>query len=111
MRNRVILAALGFIAVGFFAIVSLNYASIVRVYKAITLFDEAVIVNNFSSMESLFETVEIAKPASSHTFERATQDLPKTYNYKGNLIEVTHIQSGANTCGNRRIAFRCFVVY
>ena len=97
MRNRVILAALGFIAIGVFAIVSLNYASIVRVYKAITLFDEAVIVNNFSSMESLFETVEIAKPASSHTFERATQDLPKTYNYKGNLIEVTQFLAKTNT--------------
>lgn len=53
-----------------------------------TLFDEEVIVENFSHMETMFETVEIEKPESIYTFGRSEQNLPKVYHYNGEERET-----------------------
>ena len=65
-----------------------NYASLARVYYAITLFDEDVIVENFSNMEELFETIEVKKPETEYTFGRSEQSLPLFYTYNGEQKNV-----------------------
>lgn len=65
-----------------FTLLVINYASLSRVYYAMTLFDEDMIVENFSNMEMMFKTIKIEKPESAYTFGRSEQNLPVFYNYK-----------------------------
>ena len=66
-----------------FVLAVMNYTSLRRLYHAITLFNESVIVRNFSHMEDMFDTVEVPKPDTEYIFGRAEQNLPTTYTYNG----------------------------
>lgn len=83
MIRKIILSTLGVVAVAFVAIVALNYPAAKKLYHAITLFDEDVIVENFSNMSTIFETVEIEKTGPTHQFGYALRPLPSQYSYKG----------------------------
>lgn len=83
MIRKIILSTLGVVAVAFVAIVAFNYPAAKKLYHAITLFDEDVIVENFSNMSTIFETVEIEKTGPTHQFGYALRPLPSQYSYKG----------------------------
>jgi CubicO group peptidase (beta-lactamase class C family) len=59
-----------------------------RVYQTITLFDEDVILNNFSNMSSIFRTVEIKPSTTPSIFERHEHSLPASFTYKGEDISI-----------------------
>ena len=48
---------------------AMNWQQASRLYKTITLFDEAVIVDNFIHMDSIFNTLEIVSETEPHYFE------------------------------------------
>jgi len=54
-----------------------------QVYHTVTLFDEDKIVANFSSMGSMFPTVEIAREGPVWTLPENKTPLPDRYPYKG----------------------------
>lgn len=83
MKNKKTLAVLGGVLILVLMLVSTNYAALSRVYHAITLFEEDMIVKNFSNMASMFETVEITGPETVYPFGRAEQNLPTHYQYNG----------------------------
>ncbi|WP_250656965.1 serine hydrolase domain-containing protein [Alkalimarinus coralli] len=95
MTRKTILSAVGLVIASFAVLTALNYATAKRLYHSLTLFNESVIVENFSNMSDIFETVEIEKTAPEHKFGQAYQPLPKTYLYKGekrdteNFLEKT----------------------
>ena len=64
-------------------LILMNYPSLARVYHAMTLFNEDRIVQNFSNMDMMFETIEVEKPDSVYTFARSEQSLPTHYHYNG----------------------------
>jgi len=88
MKNKTSLTIISLIIFLVFTLVVTNYASLARVYYAITLFDEKVIVENFSNMETMFETTEIEKPDTIYPFGRSEQSLPKLYDYRGEKREI-----------------------
>lgn len=83
VEKKTSLTILGVIIVVICILVFTNYASLLRVYHAITLFDDEVIVENFSNMDTLFDTVEIEKPESAYAFGRSARALPTLYHYNG----------------------------
>ncbi len=88
MEKKTTLSVLALVIILVVVLVATNYASLSRVYHAITLFDEDVIVENFSNMGMMFETVEIQKPDTVYTFGRSEQNLPTIYDYNGEKREV-----------------------
>src|SRR5690606_35813761 len=70
------------------ALLLINYQALSKVYYAVTLFDEDVIVENFSNMEAMFETIEVPKPESAYVFGRSEQSLPTLYNYNGEIRNI-----------------------
>ena len=62
---------------------AMNWQQASRLYKTITLFDEAVIVDNFIHMDSIFNTLEIVSETEPHYFEEKQINLPKHYLYQG----------------------------
>lgn len=53
-----------------------------RLYHVVTLFDENVIVSNFSSMQTLVPTVEIKASTKPSLFQKNIKALPKSFHYK-----------------------------
>ena len=97
MHNKKTLIILSLIVIFALLLVGTNYAALTRVYYAVTLFDEDVIVENFSDMESLFDTVEVSRPANGFTFGRAEQPLPTQYDYNGERRSVSEFLERTRT--------------
>jgi CubicO group peptidase (beta-lactamase class C family) len=57
------------------------------------------IVNNFRSMESLFETVAVRRGGRPHQFARALRALPLTYVYEGQTKPLTRFLDETWTTG------------
>lgn len=68
--------------------VVLNWEKIERLYSVITLFDQALIVDNFSHMEQTFDSEIIVKKGSIHHFSQAPKTLPSYFNYRGEQLVV-----------------------
>lgn len=83
MARKTVFSALGLVIAGLVVLSATSCSTVKKVYHSITLFDEDVIVENFSSMDTLFETVEIKKTGPEHQFDRAIRTLPAEYLYKG----------------------------
>ncbi len=88
MNLRTLLTVSAFILAVFITLAFMNYASLARVYYAITLFDEEVIVGNFSNMDTMFETIEIEEPDVTYTFGRSEQRLPTLYTYNSETRNI-----------------------
>lgn len=88
MNKKKTATILGVVFILGLILVFTNYTSLARVYHAVTLFNEDVIVENFSSMEEMFETVEIERPDTVYTFGRSEESLPTLYNYRGEKRRV-----------------------
>ena len=69
-------------------LIGLFYKELNRVYNVITLFKSDRVVNNFRSMETMFEAVPIHRGRFVHKFERELADLPMTYQYKGETKDL-----------------------
>lgn len=65
-------------------LIAFNFNKVVRLYRVVTLFNENVIVNNFSNMNSLsLPTLEIKRAGPVFEFKRSPKPLPDSYDYKG----------------------------
>ncbi|MBL4941791.1 MAG: serine hydrolase [Colwellia sp.] len=69
-------------------IVTLNWEKVSRLHAVITLFDKAVIVNNFSHMEQAFWTKKITKSVQPYQFTYREKALPAVFEYQGKNINV-----------------------
>lgn len=63
-------------------VVALNWQSANRLYSVISLFDEALIVNNFSHMKDVFFNKKIVKQGNPYTFTEAPKPLPASFTYR-----------------------------
>ena len=61
----------------------LLHKKLLRVYEVITLFSRDCIVENFRTMDRIFATSRMHRPAISHSFTRAPAPLPASYTYQG----------------------------
>jgi CubicO group peptidase (beta-lactamase class C family) len=75
------------------------FKNLVRLYTAVTLYDEDKIVGNFLSMYQSFNATEI--PASNEPFEFpvALQSLPNTFLYKAKTKALADFLVDTNTTG------------
>jgi CubicO group peptidase (beta-lactamase class C family) len=90
LRGTLILVAAAVIAG------ALNYNRLVRLNRAVSLFNEDEIDENFRSMDRLFDSTVVKSGESIHRFSYDLKDLPQHYTYKGekkktaDFIESTH---------------------
>ncbi|UZE95471.1 serine hydrolase domain-containing protein [Alkalimarinus alittae] len=97
MTKKIALSTLAIVAAVLALLIALNLSTVKKVYHTLTLFNEDVIVDNFSNMSSIFETVEIEKTAPLHTFGHAPQPLPTQYPYKGENRDAKTFLNNTNT--------------
>lgn len=65
-----------------------NGDKISRLYSVVTLFDNDVIVHNFSHMEQAFLTQKITKSAKPYQFEYQEKPLPSNFTYQAKNTNV-----------------------
>ncbi|WP_434927095.1 serine hydrolase domain-containing protein [Shewanella sp. HL-SH2] len=68
-------------------IVGFNWQSVNRLYSVITLFDDALIVDNFSHMNDIFFNQKINQHGEPSAFGVNLTPLPETFNYRN---QTTH---------------------
>ncbi|WP_396588827.1 serine hydrolase domain-containing protein [Bermanella sp. R86510] len=61
---------------------ALFYTELRQLYHTVRLFDEDVIVKNFSRLPEIAPTVTIPKKGPVYTFKKQTQPLPETFLYQ-----------------------------
>lgn len=66
----------------FIILVAFNWQSVNRLYSVVTLFDEALVVNNFSNMKDVFFNKKIVKQGEPYVFDVALAPLPESFNYR-----------------------------
>jgi CubicO group peptidase (beta-lactamase class C family) len=69
-------------------LVTLNWDKVSRLHSVITLFDQEVIVDNFSHMEQAFWTKKITKSAIPFHFDYQDKALPTFFEYQGKVSAV-----------------------
>lgn len=84
---KYIKAALLSIMIVFALFVAFNWQSVNRLYSVITLFDEALIVDNFSQMNNVFFNQKINQHGEPSAFGVNLTPLPETFNYRN---QTTH---------------------
>lgn len=90
--------ALGFIIV-VLILLGIYQKNLVRLYTAVTLYDQDKIAHNFLSMYQSFNATEI--PASSQTFQfpESAQALPEAFNYEDQSLQLTAFIEDTQTTG------------
>jgi CubicO group peptidase (beta-lactamase class C family) len=63
-------------------LVAFNWQSVNRLYSVVTLFDESLVVNNFSNMKDVFFNKKIDKQGEPYVFDVALTPLPESFNYR-----------------------------
>lgn len=81
------------------ALAAVYRAELVRVYHVIRLFDPENIVNNFRSMDAMFDTAPVRRSPVAHQFERNIRNLPSTYVYKGQTKSISDFVEQTWTTG------------
>lgn len=69
-------------------VLALNWDKALRLYSVITLFDQELIVDNFSHMDKAFLHKKITATGQPYSFETAPAKLPETFTYRGNTLMV-----------------------
>ena len=65
-------------------LIAFNFNKVVRLYRVVTLFNEDVVVENFSNMNSIgLPIMEIKRTGPVFEFKRSPKPLPDFYDYKG----------------------------
>ena len=77
----------------------LNYGRLVRLYTAITLFEPAVIEDNFRSMAELFDSRVVEAGSEVSQFEYELTDLPEYYVFNGEDKKVSDFIEHSCTTG------------
>ena len=72
---------------------------IVRLYHVLHLFDADVIVDNFRSMEGIFDFHTVHRSGPVYRFPRIPKPLPETYTYKGKNRSVGEWIKWTDTTG------------
>ena len=75
------------------------HKELLRVYNVVTLFNRDVIVDNFRSMGTMFNTSPVRRGESVHSFERELYDLPVQYTYKGETKDLPKFLEDTATTG------------
>lgn len=90
--------ALGFIMV-VLILLGVYQKNLVRLYTAVTLYDQDKIAHNFLTMYQSFNTTKI--PASSQTFQfpESAQSLPEAFNYEDQSLQLTAFIEDTQTTG------------
>ena len=68
-----------------------------QLYYTIRMFDEDVIVTNFSEMKTMFPTVTIPPTGPVNGFGRRSVELPDTFAYKGNERDMSAFLTNSST--------------
>ena len=79
---KFIKAALLSIFIIVIVLVAFNWQSVNRLYSVVTLFDESLVVNNFSNMKDVFFNKKIDKQGEPYVFDVALTPLPESFNYR-----------------------------
>ncbi len=72
---------------------------IVRLYRVITLFEPHGVVENFRTMDRMFESRVIHRGGPPYVFERAPGNLPEIYSYNGSTRRVKEFLDATWTTG------------
>ncbi|MCF8062869.1 MAG: beta-lactamase family protein [Deltaproteobacteria bacterium] len=72
---------------------------LMRLYNVITLFEPDVVVENFRSMERMFDYRVVHRGGTPHVFERAPESLPQLYTYEGRDKPVEELLKATWTTG------------
>ncbi|WP_351014506.1 serine hydrolase [Shewanella sp. AC91-MNA-CIBAN-0169] len=79
---KFIKAALLSIFIIVIVLVAFNWQSVNRLYSVVTLFDESLVVNNFSNMKDVFFNKKIVKQGEPYVFDVALTPLPESFTYR-----------------------------
>lgn len=82
MTLKTLLSTIAVVVAVLAVIIILNLSAIKKVYHAITLFNEDVIVHNFSNMSTIFDTVDIEKTSPTYSFGQTPRPLPSHYVFR-----------------------------
>ncbi len=80
-RKELTVSLVGVLVVA--VIASVYRKELIRVYNVNNLFESHEIVENFRSMETMFDTSQVRRGRSTHDFECQPRGLPQTYEYNG----------------------------
>ncbi|MCT8987618.1 serine hydrolase domain-containing protein [Shewanella phaeophyticola] len=67
-------------------VVAFNWQSANRLYSVISLFDDALIVNNFSHMKDVFFNKKIVAQGKPFNFSEAPKPFPASFTYRDKII-------------------------
>ncbi len=81
------------------ALVGIFHKKIRQVYGAITLFDAAVIDENFRSADKTFPVKQVRRGGPVFEFKRRPADLPETYMFKGKAKNLRQFIDHTGTTG------------
>ena len=79
---KYIKVALISIVIIFALLIAFNWQTVNRLYSVITLFDKALIVNNFSQMKTVFFNKRIEQQGTPYVFKSNLHPLPASFIYK-----------------------------
>jgi CubicO group peptidase (beta-lactamase class C family) len=85
---KLIKAALLSIFIIVIVLVAYNWQSVNRLYSVVTLFDESLVVNNFSHMKDVFFNTKIVKQGKHDVFNVNLTPLPESFSYRGNTTST-----------------------
>jgi CubicO group peptidase (beta-lactamase class C family) len=69
-------------------VLALNWDKAIRLYSVLTLFDQKLIVDNFSNMDKAFLHKTISAKDQPYSFKAAPTKLPETFIYRQNTLAV-----------------------
>ncbi|MCR9141421.1 MAG: beta-lactamase family protein [bacterium] len=72
---------------------------IYRLYKVVSLFDAGVITENFRRMPEFFPSHTVSRGDGVFEFQSAPQELPATYEYRGETRDVREFLKRTDTSG------------
>lgn len=71
-----------------FLLVAFNWQKVDRLYGVITLFDKAVIVDNFSNMDNVFFSKRITQQGTPYSFNTDLNPLPDAFTYRNKVTNT-----------------------
>jgi len=69
-------------------LVAFNWQSVTRLYSVVSLFDEALVVDNFSNMKNVFFNKKIVKQGDPYVFDVDLAALPESFRYRGHVTNT-----------------------
>jgi CubicO group peptidase (beta-lactamase class C family) len=73
--------------------------NLVRLYTAITLYDQDKIANNFLTMYQSFNATVIPASTQPFTFPEVKKDLPDSFEYENNVLSIQDFLTDSQTSG------------